>query len=398
METLKLAEEYENYIVDQYHWFHQHPELSWEEAGTTERIEQELKEMGLQPKRFPGHTGLIAEIRGGKATNDSKTVILRADIDALPIEEHTGLPYTSENPGVMHACGHDTHIAMLLGAAKILMAQKEDLPGTVRLFFQAAEETCHGAEYYIQQGVLDGADAIYASHIWRMNEPYVDVSEGPRMASCDNFTITVQGKATHATSPQLGEDAIVAAAAIILSLQTLTSRRNDPMNPTVMTIGEIHGGQRFNILADHVEMKGTVRTFDQDFRKTIEEKMQGIVEHTAKAYGAAAEIAYQYYPPSLNNNQEDLNNIAHHAAEKIYGAERIKKNRASMGSEDFAYYMDVIPGFYGLIGGLNPEKGFVYGNHSDKFAIDESALKRGAALYAQFAADFLSYYSCCVSK
>jgi len=186
MDIRALAEKYEGYIIEQRRWFHAHPELSWEEFGTTDHIQEELEKMGLEVHRFEGRPGCTAMIYGGKAVPGAKTVALRADIDALPVEEKTGLPFASENPGVMHACGHDNHMAMLLGAAKILTTIRDEIPGTVKLLFQPAEETAQGAKAMIAEGVLKGVDAIYGAHIWGdFDAPYIDVSAGNRMACCD---------------------------------------------------------------------------------------------------------------------------------------------------------------------------------------------------------------------
>ena len=384
MDIRALAEKYEGYIIEQRRWFHAHPELSWEEFGTTDHIQEELEKMGLEVHRFEGRPGCTAMIYGGKAVPGAKTVALRADIDALPVEEKTGLPFASENPGVMHACGHDNHMAMLLGAAKILCEVKDELEGNVKLLFQAAEETCFGAEYYVQQGVLDGVDAIYGQHIWAgLEAPYLNVQPGVRMASCDNFTITVEGSSTH-----VGTDAIVAAASIIMNIQTIVSRNNDPLNALVVSIGEIHGGQRFNILANKVVMEGTCRTHSREMRGKIEPLLRRICEDTAAAFGAKAELKYDAFPSPVINDHDDLNQIAHDAAVKLYGEEGIKEMPRVMGSEDFAYFMDVVPGIFGFLGSRDAEH--QASNHNDCYDVPEDVLKRGAAMHAQFAADYLS--------
>ena len=389
MDIRALAEKYEGYIIEQRRWFHAHPELSWEEFGTTDHIQEELKKMGLEVHRFEGRPGCTAMIYGGKAVPGAKTVALRADIDALPVEEKTGLPFASENPGVMHACGHDNHMAMLLGAAKILCEVKDELEGNVKLLFQAAEETCFGAEYYVQQGVLDGVDAIYGQHIWAgLEAPYLNVQPGVRMASCDNFTITVEGSSTHGSTPHLGTDAIVAAASIIMNIQTIVSRNNDPLNALVVSIGEIHGGQRFNILANKVVMEGTCRTHSREMRGKIEPLLRRICEDTAAAFGAKAELKYDAFPSPVINDHDDLNQIAHDAAVKLYGEEGIKEMPRVMGSEDFAYFMDVVPGIFGFLGSRDAEH--QASNHNDCYDVPEDVLKRGAAMHAQFAADYLS--------
>ena len=389
MDMRALAEKYEGYIIEQRRWFHAHPELSWEEFGTTDHIQEELEKMGLEVHRFEGRPGCTAMIYGGKAVPGAKTVALRADIDALPVEEKTGLPFASENPGVMHACGHDNHMAMLLGAAKILCEVKDELEGNVKLLFQAAEETCFGAEYYVQQGVLDGVDAIYGQHIWAgVEAPYLNVQPGVRMASCDNFTITVEGSSTHGSTPHLGTDAIVAAASIIMNIQTIVSRNNDPLNALVVSIGEIHGGQRFNILANKVVMEGTCRTHSREMRGKIEPLLRRICEDTAAAFGAKAELKYDAFPSPVINDHDDLNQIAHDAAVKLYGEEGIKEMPRVMGSEDFAYFMDVVPGIFGFLGSRDAEH--QASNHNDCYDVPEDVLKRGAAMHAQFAADYLS--------
>ena len=389
MDIRALAEQYESYIIEQRRWFHAHPELSWEEFGTTDHIQQELEKMGLEVHRFDGRPGCTAMIYGGKAAPGAKTVALRADIDALPVEEKTGLPFTSQNPGVMNACGHDNHMAMLLGAARILCDLKDELAGNVKLLFQAAEETCFGAEYYVQQGVLDGVDAIYGQHIWAgLEAPYLNVQPGVRMASCDNFTITVEGSSTHGSTPHLGTDAIVAAASIIMNIQTIVSRNNDPLNALVVTIGEIHGGQRFNILANKVVMEGTCRTHSREMRGKIEPLLRRGCEDTAAAFGARAELKYDAFPSPVINDHDDLNQIAHDAAVKLYGEEGIKEMPRVMGSEDFAYFMDVVPGIFGFLGSRDAEH--QASNHNDCYDVPEEVLKRGAAMHAQFAADYLS--------
>lgn len=389
MDIKALAEKYNSYIIEQRHWFHQHPELSWDEFKTTDAIAAELEKMGLEVQRFDGRPGCTAMIYGGKAKPGCKTIALRADIDALPVEEKTGLPFASCNSGVMHACGHDTHIAMLLGGAKILTEIKDELKGNVKLFFQAAEETCHGADYYIEQGVLDGVDAIYGQHIWDgLEAPYFNIESGARMASCDNFSITVEGSSCHGSNPSGGTDAIVAACAIVMNLQTIVSRNNDPRDPLAVTVGEIHGGQRFNIIANKVVMEGTCRTLSRDMRSKIEPLIRRIAEDTAAAFGAKATLVYEAFPGPVINDHEDLNEIGYNAAIKLFGKEGVKELPKMMGSEDFAYFMDIVPGIYGYLG--SHDAVHCYGNHNDHYDVDEqNLLWRGAAMHAQFAFDYL---------
>ncbi|MBC5580495.1 amidohydrolase [Anaerofilum sp. BX8] len=390
MDIKALAEKVESYVIEQRRWFHAHPELSWEEYKTTDAIAAQLEGMGLEVKRFTdGLAGCTAMIYGGKAKPGCKTVALRADIDALPVEEKTGLPFASENPGCMHACGHDNHIAMLLGAAKILTEVRDELQGNVKLFFQPAEESCHGAEPCIEQGVLDGVDAIYGQHIWDgLEAPYLNVQPGARMASCDNFSITVEGSSSHGSAPNLGIDAIVAASAIIMNLQTIVSRNNNPLNGLVVSIGEIHGGQRWNVVAGKVVMEGTCRTHSREMRGQIEPLIRRIAESTAAAYKAKATLKYEAFPAPVINDQDDLNQIAHDAAIKLYGEEGIKELPKMMGSEDFAYFMEKVPGVFGFLGSHDAQHSA--SNHNDHYDVPEEVLKRGAAMHAQFAVDYLA--------
>ena len=388
MDIKQLAEKYDGYIIEQRRYFHAHPELSFEEVETTKALCECLAEMEIPVTTFPDYNGLVGYIKGGKP---GKTVMLRADIDALPSIETTGLPFTSQNEGKMHACGHDAHISMLLGAAKILNEVKDELYGDVALFFQAAEESCYGAKYYVEHGVLDNVDAIFGMHIWgTLDAPLMSLEPGGRMASCDNFKITVEGTSSHGSAPHLGNDAIVAAASVIMNLQTFVSRVNDPLNTLVVSIGTVKGGQRFNIISNRVEMEGTIRTYSREFRATIKEKLEKIITCTAEALGCKASLDYWAYPGPVINDHDDLNRIARDAAVKLYGKEILTTMPKLTGSEDFAYLMEKVPGFYGFIGALNREKGIVYSNHNDKFTVDEDALHRGAALYAQFAVDYLA--------
>ena len=390
MNFKESAEKNEQWIIEQRRFFHEHPELSYKEINTTKEIGKRLKEMGLTPHYYPDFNGLWAMIEGGQAGPDTKTVALRADIDALPIEEHTGLEFCSRNPGVMHACGHDSHIAMLLGGIKMLMEQKNQLKGNVKILFQAAEESCHGAEYYVKHGFLDGVDAVYGTHIWGdIDAPYMNFEAGPRMASCDNFTIEVEGVSAHGSSPHQGVDAILTAAYILTEIQSIVSRTNDPLNPLVVTVGKIEGGQNFNIIANKVVMEGTTRTHSPEMRRRVEPLLRRVAENVAASMGAKATLKFYYYPGPIINDHEDILKIAQNAAVKMYGEEVLKPFQKIMVSEDFAYFMEKVPGVFGFVGSRNEELGYTARNHNDHYTVDESVLKRGAAMYAQFAYDFL---------
>lgn len=387
MDIKVLAEKYKDYIIEQGHIFHQIPELSLQEVETTKKLVEELESMGIEVITFPDFTGCIGTIKGGKP---GKTIMLRADIDALPVEEHTDLPHASTN-GNMHACGHDIHIAVQLGAAKILMELKEELSGTVKLLFQPAEEIAKGAKYIIEKGYLDGVDAVYGNHIWSGVEAgKFSLEGGERMASCDKFKIIVEGVSSHGSAPHLGHDALIAACSIAMNVQSYVSRRKDPLDAAVVTIGTIHGGQRWNILANHVEMEGTTRAFNRELRNSIEGELRTIIENTALALGVNAKLEYDYLTDPLINDSEELNKIVHDAAVKLYGEDVIQLMTKVTGAEDFSYLTTNIPGFYGFSGCYNPEIGAVHNNHSDMFIVDESTIHMSAALAAQFAYDFLN--------
>ena len=388
MDILSLAKTAEPRIIDIRRDLHRHPELSWQEERTTAVIEAELAALGIPARRFTGRTGLIGTLRGGKGEGGG-TVLLRADMDALPIPEQSGLPFASENAGVMHACGHDAHSAMLLGAARILRGLRHTFSGEVRFLFQPAEEISAGSAFAIEQGAMEGVQAVFGLHVWGdFDAPYFSIQDGSRMASCDNFRLTVRGKAAHGSAPQQGVDAVVAAAATVMQLQTVVSRMSDPRVPLVITVGQIQGGKRFNIIADTVEMVGTVRTHDKAMRAQAEGLIRRVCEHTAAVYGATCELDYEYLAPPLINDPA-LSALARSAAARLFGEGSLRNIPPQMSSEDFATYLERAPGVFAFVGGRNEALGFTAANHNERFSIDESVLMRGAALHAQFALDFL---------
>ncbi len=386
----ELSEKHNGYILEQRRYFHRHPELSFQEVNTTADIIARLKEIdGIEVETHEGLTGCVGILKGAKP---GKTVVLRADIDALPVNEQTGLDFASQTPGKMHACGHDCHIAMQLGAAKMLSEIKDELAGTVKFFFQPAEEVALGALRYIEKGLMKDVDAVYGMHIWsQVESPRFNIESGPRMASCDSFTLTVKGKAAHGSAPHLGHDAIVAAAATIMNLQSICSRANDPLNPLVVSVGTFDGGQRFNIVADKVSMDGTVRTFDRAFRSTVEERIRSIAEQTAACYGCTAELKYNYMCNAVINDSAELVRIAQNAATKLFGDDILVGFEKLTGSEDFSFLMDEAPGIYGFLGARSDKvPGSELSNHHECFTVDEDALHHGAAIAAQFAYDVLN--------
>lgn len=390
--ALELACQQESYVIEQRRWFHRHPELSWQERETTEHIAGELRAIGLEPRFFlPPVTGLYAYIPGGKAGPGAETIMLRADIDALPVQEKTGAAYQSRRDGVMHACGHDCHMAMLLGAARILKERSPELSGNVKLLFQGAEETAAGAKSYVEQGVLEDVQAVYGCHV-NINYPAGQIKLLPEqcMPSADEFSIQVDGVSTHGAMPQYGKDAIVAAAAIVMNLQTLVSRSNDPLNPLVVSVGRIEGGREYNIIANRVIMRGTVRTFDRELRRRMDKLMEQVLQNTAQAFGCAARLEYLWKTGPVLHNSERMNRLARGAAEAVYGADRIARETRGAFSDDFAYFSERRPAFYAMIGAGNEALDCAYPHHHERFNVDESALKLGTAMFVQVAEDFFA--------
>lgn len=390
MDIKEKAENIKDYIIEMRRHFHQNPELSLEEFETTKKIVNELEKMGIEVSTFKdGLTGCVGTIKGAK---EGKTLLLRADIDALSVHEKTNLEFASRVDGKMHACGHDCHAAMLLGIAKILSEMKDKFSGNIKLFFQAAEEIGLGAKLSIEQGVMDNVDACYGVHVTpRFESPKINMQYGERMAATDVFKLTVEGTSSHGSSPHLGHDAIVASAAIITALQTIVSRINNPLKPAVVTIGTIKGGQRFNIIANEVIMEGNVRTFDEIFRKEIETHIREIAESVAKAHSCTAKLEYRYGTGVVLNKDKNLVDIAQNAVKKLYGEDSLVKMEKITGGEDFSLLMEKAPGIFGYIGTRNPKvPGSEKINHHECFTVDEDALIRGTAVAVQFALDYLN--------
>ena len=388
MNVKELAKEQESYVIQCRHYLHSHPELSTKEVNTTRFIKEELEKMGVEVQEFEGITGCVGTIKGDKP---GKTVMLRADIDALPITENPGKSYCSLNPGVMHACGHDCHTSMLLGAAKILSAHRDEIHGTVKLIFQMAEEIGRKSEEYVKRGALEGVDAIFGMHIWSaVPAGKVNFESGERMACSDCFTIKIHGKSSHGSAPHEGKDAIIAGAAAIQALQTIPSRINNPFNALVVTVGIFNGGTKENIIADQAELTGTVRAFNREFRNSMPEVIKSVVEPVVKGYGCSAEVDYYFGPSPLINDHEDLVQIARGAASKEMGEDTLIPLKKMTGAEDFSVYMETVPGVFGYLGCRNEEKGIIAAHHHPAFDVDEDVLYHGTGIYVQFALDYLN--------
>ena len=355
-------------LMEIFYWFHRHPELSYEEYETTERIKRELAAAGIEILQIPLKTGVTAIVRGAKP---GKTYGLRCDIDALPIEEETDLPYKSKTPGKMHACGHDFHTAAVFGAALLLQERKEELQGTVKILFQPAEESSHGAETVLETGVFSDVTAIFGLHTAAyLPVGTLGIREGSVMAAVDRFELNITGTGCHGGHPDEGVDTILVAASVIQAFQSIVGRNLNPFHTGVVSVTRINGGNTWNVIPDKVELEGTVRSMEKDDRIFIERRMREIAEHTAAAYGANAELLWYPGPPATVN-EKAWSAFAQKVAEES-GFEVVPQ-RNSTGGEDFAFYLEKIPGCF-----INVGTGVGYPNHHPKFYADEAALTPAA--------------------
>jgi amidohydrolase len=401
----ELAVQHEAEIIELRHWFHQNAELSNREFKTAEKISAALTKIGLVPKTGVAKTGVVAVLNGGKP---GPVVALRADIDGLPVKERADLPwksnmvgeYNGEKVPVMHACGHDTHTAMLLGVAKILYAIKDDIPGSIKFIFQPAEEGAPageegGAELMVKEGVLKNPDvaAIFGLHIWSQF-PAGNVYLRPKgiMAAVNEFRIDLKGVQTHGSTPWTGIDPIVTAAQIVNNIQTIVSR-SLPLTEAgaVVTIGSIHGGVRSNIIPESLYMLGTIRTLDEDMKATVLRRLEEIVYNTAKANNAKAEITYQVSYPITYNDPGLYENMLP-SLKRINGPESVYFMNAITGAEDFSFFQKEVPGLYFFIGGAkegtDPAKAAPH--HTPDFYVDDSAMLTGVKSMTTLALDYLS--------
>ena len=377
MNIRKEIKEIEKMIIDWRRDFHQFPELSFQEHRTGDVIADELRSMGLEPKVKVGKTGVTADLKFG----NGPVIGLRADMDALPIQETSGLPFSSQNDGVMHACGHDGHMAMLLGAAKALTQNDNQYNGAVRFIFQPAEEGEGGARYMIEDGCLEGIDEIYGIHVWNY-QPVgeVGVKDGPVLAAADMFDIKIKGIGGHGAAPQGTVDSVVVASHLVQALQTIVSRNTNPLESTVISIGKINGGNNFNIIADQVSLSGTARAYSEENRNLIKTRMEEIIKGVEKTYNANITFDYKDgYPPTINHvgpTQKVLK-----AAEKVVG-DKAGMPYLSMGGEDFAYYLKEKPGCFFFVGSApNEQELFETPHHCSHFTMDERALLVGPSIY-----------------
>ena len=390
MDIINYSKAIQMELVNWRRQLHKIPEIGFKLEKTSEFIIARLKEMDIEYKII-AETGIVAIIHGGEKGG---TVALRADMDGLPIKEETDLSYASSN-GCMHACGHDAHVAILLGAGKILSENKKALLGNVKLLFQPAEENFGGAQIMIEEGCLDNprVDVIFGLHIGSLSKEVgngmIGIRRGAMMAAVDKFIIRIIGKGGHGASPHECIDPITIACEVVASLQKIISREINPVNPGVLTIGQITGGTAFNIIPKEVILEGTVRTLNDEDRTYIESRIREIVKFITKANRAQYIIEYENVYPILVNDDITTDKLSV-AAAKIIGKEKIVELRNPvMGAEDMSYYLQKVPGTFFYLGSNNENKGIVYPHHNSKFNIDEDVLWIGTAIFLQAVIDYL---------
>lgn len=373
------------YLTDLRRHFHAHPEVSLKEYETCKKIEAELDSMGIPHKRI-GETGVYGWIDGKKA-GDGVTVALRADIDALAMDDLKEVSYHSQNAGVCHACGHDAHTATLLTAAKILKAKENEFSGQVRLFFQQAEEIGQGARQFVQAGLLDGVTRVFGAHVTsHLDSGKISLTAGPQNASCDYFKIQIHGKGAHVSTPQLGVDALYIASQIVVQLQTIVSRNTDPLETVVVGVGKLEAGTQYNIVAEHAVLEGTTRSFLPEVRKFTNDRVVRIAKETAALYGAEAEVEFLDFAAPLVNDAKAVEEVTAVTAEFLPREDIISDFQKALGADDFADYLAVTRGMYAFVGTRSAKDPHtVVAHHHGLFDVDEEGLLISCNVYVDYA-------------
>jgi amidohydrolase len=369
--------------------FHRHPELGFQEVRTSGIVAKHLSDLGMEVQTGIGKTGVIGILDGAKP---GPIVLLRFDMDALPIQEENRTDYVSQNPGVMHACGHDAHTSIGMGIAQMMSKHRSEIAGTIKFVFQPAEEGEGGALAMIKDGALERPkpEVAMGLHVWNSARTGLAlVGSGPVMAAADIFTIKVQGKGGHAAQPHLCVDAVLIASQIVNALQTVVARNVYPRQTAVVTVGTIHAGTAFNITADTAEMTGTIRTFDLATHELIVKRVKEIVEQTAKALGGSASIEIKMISPTTVNDDR-VASLVRATAIDVLGADNVTADQFTMGAEDMSEFLSRVPGCFFFIGSANEQKGFSAPHHNPKFDIDEDVLPMGAAVLASAAVKYLN--------
>ena len=385
MDVMALVNEKKDWLIDLRRHFHQYPELGHQEFKTAERIREELTKMGI-PYETAGAEGTatVATLRG-KA--DKPVIGLRCDIDALPITEIKDLPFKSKNEGCMHACGHDAHITMLLGAAKILSEHRDELNCTIKFVFQHSEEMINGAKEVIASGLLDDIDTFCGMHIFPYLEAgTISVEEGPRYTSADSMNIKIIGKSGHGAMPQFSVDPIYVGCEVVNALQSIASREADPVGTLVISVCKFHAGTANNIIAETAELGGTIRTFDPVLRKELPGKIERVIKGVTEAFRANYEFEYiEGVPPVINDGY--YSEIAAGTVKKLLGDKGLTLYTKTPGGDDFAYMLEKAPGIYAFVGCRNEAQDQCYPLHHERFDLDENGMLNGCAFYVQYALD-----------
>lgn len=385
-EILDKVKSIEEYIINFRRDLHENPELSNQEFKTQEKIMKELDKLGMPYKKI-GNTSLIAILKGRKS---GKTIALRGDIDALPVKEETDVEFKSKTHGLMHACGHDAHAAMLLGAAKILSVMKDEIEGEIRFFFQEGEETFSGAKKIIEAGGMDGVNACFGMHgMPELDTGHVNIESGYRMAGCDTIYVKFEGVSGHGSVPHLAKDTIHPACIFVTDLQGIVAKNINAQDPIVLSVGKFIGGTKANIVSKYTEIDISMRYFSLKVRETVHEAIKRHAKAIADSYELKVDIRIEESAPSLYNDEE-LVALADKSAIKVFGEGKNKTLPRYMGSEDMPYYFQHAKGVYAFLGYRNEEKEAIYFPHHERFKIDEDYMKYGTALHIQFALDFLN--------
>lgn len=389
---LEKASLISDWIISIRRALHRNPELSYQEKKTASFISEKLREIGLSVEVGIGGEGVVGLLEGN---NPGPTVALRADMDALPVDEKNDIEYRSVIPNCMHACGHDGHMAILLGAAKLLSQMREDLHGNIKFIFQPAEEVppTGGAKGMISAGVLKSpdVDAIFGLHIWpELPTGIIGLREGPIMAAADRFLLKIIGQGGHGAAPHKSQDVVVASAQVVLSLQTLISRRINPSTPAVLSICKINGGSAYNILPDEVIIEGTTRYFDFDTGNILKGVIEEITSGICQSVGCSYLFDYQFgFPPTINN--DDMTRLVEQSAASVLGENNVLRvKEPSMTGEDFSYFLQQVPGCYFWLGTNNPDKGITQPLHSSNYQLDEDILAKGSAIFSSIVLSFLN--------
>ncbi|GED63947.1 amidohydrolase [Lysinibacillus fusiformis] len=384
-----IDENYEEMVGIRRH-LHEYPELSFEEVETPAYIAAYHKELGHEVREGVGGRGVVAVLRGARP---GKTVALRADFDALAIQEENDLPYKSKVAGKMHACGHDGHTATLLGLAKALNKMKSEITGNIIFIHQHAEEVAPGgAKSMIEDGCLDGVDVIFGTHLWAPTPiGEILVKDGAIMAAADKVEIAIQGKGGHGAEPHHSIDAVTLASQFVISAQQLISRRIDPLKSAVLTIGHFEAINPFNVIADRVKLAGTIRTFEEDVRTQMEQELEAVLNATCLAFGASYEYRYTRGYPPVYNHQKEKEFVAQ-LASTVPGVEQVKTCPPFMVGEDFAYYLEKVPGTFFFTGAKSPEWETAYPHHHARFNFDERAMLIAAKTLGKATLEYLKEY------